>query len=109
MLSLQNELMTNEECQPGQKLSTCHYLDTQPAILLTIRNIHQIEFATSPGGRTRSTSPENLMFSPASGTFPFRRVEWKKPGHATVYELIVSAATSDVNVLYMENPEPEKS
>ena len=75
--------------------------NTQPALLLTIRNIHhnKLREIRLEQERTR-LQQENLTFkSTLMERYRFGQLVGKSPAMQRVYELIVSAAASDVNVL----------
>ncbi len=75
--------------------------DTQQALLLTVRNINQSKLRELRLEEERARlRQENLMFkSSIRDRFRFGELVGKSPAMQRVYELIVSAATSDVNVL----------
>lgn len=98
----QIELMTNEGMPTWTEIEHSAIIwDTQPAILLTIRNIHQSKLRELRLEEERARlRQENLMFkSSIRDRFRFGELIGKSPAMQRVYELIVSAATSDVNVL----------
>jgi transcriptional regulator with PAS, ATPase and Fis domain len=75
--------------------------DNRPAILLTIRNITQSKLREIQLEQERTRlQQENLTFkSMSADRYRFGPLVGKSPAMQRVYELIVSAATSDVNVL----------
>ena len=98
----QVELMTNEAVPIWTEIECSSIVwDTQPALLLTIRNINQSKLRELRLEEERARlRQENLMFkSTIRDRFRFGELIGKSPGMQRVYELIVSAATSDVNVL----------
>ena len=98
----QVELMTDEAVPIWTEIECSSIVwDTQPAMLLTIRNINQSKLRELRLEEERARlRQENLMFkSTIRDRFRFGELIGKSPAMQRVYELIISAATSDVNVL----------
>jgi len=75
--------------------------NSQPALLLTVRNIHQSKLREIRLEHERAhLHQENLMYkSTITERYRFGQLIGKSPAMQRVYELIVSVAASDVNVL----------
>ncbi len=96
------EVLTAQDQKMWTELEQSEILwDSQTAILLTIRDIHECKLRESRLEKERQRlQKENLKFkSTLQERYKFGELVGKSPGMQRVYEYIVSAAASDVNTL----------
>ncbi|GAK55388.1 PAS modulated sigma54 specific transcriptional regulator, Fis family [Candidatus Vecturithrix granuli] len=96
------ELLTSEEQSLWVEMEQSHILwNSQSALLLTVRDIHQSKLREIRLEQERARlHQENLTFKTTlMERYRFGSLIGKSPAMQRVYELIVSAAASDVNVL----------
>ncbi len=98
----QTELLTGDHHTIWAEIeqTTLHW-DNQPAVLLTVQNITQRKMREQQLEQERlRLQQENLTFKSMSpDRFRFGPLVGKSPAMQHIYDLIVSAAASDVNVL----------
>ncbi|MCP4405075.1 MAG: PAS domain S-box protein [bacterium] len=101
-LQWQAELITRDECIRWIEVSqTSIVWEGKPAILLTVRDIHDRKFRETrlEEERTRLRQENITLKSTITERYKFGPIVGKSPAMQRVYELILSAAVSDVNVL----------